>query len=62
MNEEPLVSVVRGKPTDTELAALLTVLVAASRQVDTGPVRPPASAWARAARPSSSWRASALPR
>ncbi|MEV4344813.1 acyl-CoA carboxylase subunit epsilon [Actinoplanes sp. NPDC049596] len=65
MDTEPLVSVVRGEPTDLELAALVTVLVRASSAVD-GEQPPPApSAWAHSARPSmrpSSWRASALPR
>jgi hypothetical protein len=65
MNTEPLVSVVRGKPTDIELAALVTVLVAASSEVDAEPAQTPVSHWARSARPSMtphSWKASALPR
>ncbi|MCY1140786.1 acyl-CoA carboxylase subunit epsilon [Actinoplanes sp. Pm04-4] len=65
MNTEPLVSVVRGEPTDIELAALVTVLVAASTSLDPEPVQRPASHWARSSRPSmapSSWKASALPR
>ncbi|MBM2622144.1 acyl-CoA carboxylase subunit epsilon [Actinoplanes sp. LDG1-06] len=65
MDTEPLVSVVRGEPTAEELAALVTVLVAASSRVDDQSPEPAPSAWARSARPSmapSSWRASALPR
>ncbi|XVU24773.1 acyl-CoA carboxylase epsilon subunit [Actinoplanes sp. CA-054009] len=65
MDTEPLVSVVRGEPTDLELAALVTVLAAASGAVNGEPPRPTPSAWARSARPSmrpSSWRASAQPR
>jgi hypothetical protein len=65
MNEEPLLSVVRGKPTDEELAAVLTIVAARSAAVD-AQTRPPAlSAWTRSARPSTtptSWRASGLPR
>ncbi|WP_203768571.1 acyl-CoA carboxylase subunit epsilon [Paractinoplanes deccanensis] len=64
MDKEPLVSVVRGEPTDLELAALVTVLTAASSAVDEQPAGTPPSAWARSARPSmrpASWRASALP-
>ncbi|WP_097318713.1 acyl-CoA carboxylase epsilon subunit [Paractinoplanes atraurantiacus] len=65
MDTEPLVSVVRGEPTDLELAALVTVLAAASSAINGE--QPPAtpSAWTRAARPSmgpASWRASAQPR
>ncbi|MCO8272404.1 acyl-CoA carboxylase subunit epsilon [Actinoplanes sp. TRM 88003] len=65
MNTEPLVSVVRGEPTEIELAALVTVLMAASSEVDASPAQPPVSHWARSARPSmrqSSWKASHLPR
>nr|WP_296063701.1 acyl-CoA carboxylase subunit epsilon [uncultured Actinoplanes sp.] len=65
MNTEPLVSVVRGRPTPEELAALVTVVVARSAAVDAQPPRPALSAWARSARPSmtpASWRASGLPR
>ncbi|GID25292.1 acyl-CoA carboxylase subunit epsilon [Paractinoplanes brasiliensis] len=65
MDTEPLVSVVRGEPAAEELAALVTVLLSASSKVDVTPPAPPASAWARSARPSMtprSWRASALPR
>ncbi|MEU8815616.1 acyl-CoA carboxylase epsilon subunit [Actinoplanes sp. NPDC048796] len=65
MDKEPLVSVVRGEPTDLELAALVTVLAAASGAVDGEPPRITSSEWTRSARPSmrpASWRASALPR
>ncbi|WP_250027750.1 acyl-CoA carboxylase subunit epsilon [Paractinoplanes maris] len=65
MNTELLVSVVRGEPTDRELAALVTVLLAASSKAD-APAHPaPVSTWARSARPSmspGSWKASGLPR
>jgi hypothetical protein len=65
MNAEPLVSVVRGTPTDEELAALVTVIAARSIAVDAAPPRPTPSNWARSARASivsPSWKASALPR
>jgi hypothetical protein len=65
METEPLVSVVRGKPSDGELAALLTVLLSRSTSVDASPPRPAASAWTSSARPSmgpASWRTSGLPR
>jgi hypothetical protein len=65
MDEEPLVSVVRGVPTDPELAALVAVVAARSTSMDAVTPRPPASAWMMSARPSmgnSSWRSSALPR
>jgi hypothetical protein len=65
MDEEPLVSVVRGTPTDRELAALVAVLAARSTTMDAAAPRPPASAWLLSARPSmgsSSWRHSGLPR
>jgi hypothetical protein len=65
MDEEPLVSIVRGTPTDLELAALVTIVVTRSATVDAHPARPAASTWARSARPSigpASWRSSGLPR
>nr|WP_203812331.1 acyl-CoA carboxylase subunit epsilon [Actinoplanes tereljensis] len=65
MDKEPLVSVVRGTPTDLELAALVTVLAARSTSVNAPVSRPGVSSWARSARPSpsaSSWRDSARPR
>ncbi|WP_203815212.1 acyl-CoA carboxylase epsilon subunit [Paractinoplanes ferrugineus] len=65
MDAEPLVSVVRGTPTDLELAALVTLLAARSSAMNSAPARPrPPSSWARSARPpatASGWRASALP-
>jgi hypothetical protein len=65
MNAEPLVSVVRGTPTDEELAALVTVIAARYITVDAAPPSRTTSQWANSARPSmgsTSWRASALPR
>jgi hypothetical protein len=65
MDEEPLVSVVRGTPTDLELAALVTLLAARSTAMNATPPPPPArSYWATSARPSMpapGWRKSALP-
>ncbi|MEV6298161.1 acyl-CoA carboxylase epsilon subunit [Actinoplanes sp. NPDC051861] len=65
MNQEPLVSVVRGSLDDHELAALAAILAARSTSVNSGttPQRP--SDWIRSARPGMpprSWRTSALPR
>jgi hypothetical protein len=65
MDEEPLVSVVRGKPTDLELAVVVAIVAARSAAVDAPATRPAGSAWARSARPSigaGSWRSSGLPR
>jgi len=65
METEPLVSVVRGRPTDGELAALVAVLAARSSSVDAAPRPATPSAWINSARPMggpASWRASALPR
>jgi len=65
MDKEPLVSVVRGTPTDRELAALVAVVAARSTSMDAVSPRPPVSAWMMSARPSmgySSWRRSGLPR
>jgi hypothetical protein len=64
MDKEPLVSIVRGTPTDEELAALVAVLSAASTTANANTPRPSMSAWSRAARPSmgpASWRTSTLP-
>jgi hypothetical protein len=64
MNEEPLVSVVRGIPTPEELAALFGALASLSSPVEGPAPRPSATAWVRSARPSAgraSWRASGLP-
>jgi len=65
MDEEPLVSVVRGTPTDGELAALVAIVAARSTSMDAAPPRRPVSAWTMSARPSMvspSWRRSGLPR
>ncbi|WP_328462362.1 acyl-CoA carboxylase subunit epsilon [Actinoplanes sp. NBC_00393] len=65
MNEEPLVSVVRGSLDDHELAALAAILASRSTSVNSGTVPQPPSNWARSARPQAaprSWRTSALPR
>ncbi|HEX5204797.1 acyl-CoA carboxylase epsilon subunit [Paractinoplanes rhizophilus] len=65
MDAEPLVSVVRGTPTDQELAALAAIFAIRSTAMD-ATSRPAArSAWTMSARPSMgplSWRHSALPR
>jgi hypothetical protein len=64
MYEESLVSVVRGTPTDRELAALVAVVAARSISMNAVSPRPPVSAWMMSARPSmgnSSWRRSGLP-
>jgi hypothetical protein len=61
------IRIVRGSPTDEELAALVTVLASRSAQPATGGPAP-VSWWARSARPAvalrgpGAWRASALPR
>jgi len=65
MEAEPLVSVVRGKPTQEELAALVAVLSAAAGNTAAPATTAATSAWARSGRPSripASWRASGLPR
>jgi hypothetical protein len=65
MNEEPLVTVVRGEPTAAETAALVTVLAARSKRTDSGTSQPSMPAWVASARPSAlprSWRDSGLPR
>ena len=65
MNEEPLVSVVRGTPTPEEVAALVGVLISRSKTADTTVSATSISAWERSARPQvgpASWRESALPR
>jgi len=66
----PHLRVVKGSPTDEELAALVAVLQAAAAAGTTPPPRKPVSEWAaphrklRATFPSgpSGWRASAMPR
>jgi hypothetical protein len=61
------IRILRGSPTDEELAALVTVLASRSTQAATGESAP-VSWWARSARPAvtprgaGAWRASALPR
>jgi hypothetical protein len=65
MDVEPLLSVVRGMPTDEELAAVLTIIAARSTTADAQNRTAEISAWTRSARPSmapASWRASGLPR
>ncbi|MEU4237879.1 acyl-CoA carboxylase subunit epsilon [Actinoplanes sp. NPDC026619] len=65
MDEEPLVSVVRGNPTDLELAALVVVMAARSTSANAAAPTPRPSTWARSARPSMprpGWRNSSLPR
>jgi hypothetical protein len=61
------IRVIRGNPTDDELAALVCVLATLERP--TGGVRRAPSRWAASARPAApgkagrgAWRASALPR
>lgn len=61
------IRILRGSPTDAELAALVTVLVSRSTPSATGGAAP-VSWWARSARPAATvrgagaWRVSALPR
>ncbi|MBG0561641.1 acyl-CoA carboxylase subunit epsilon [Actinoplanes aureus] len=65
MNEEPLVSVVRGSLDDHEVAALAAILASRSTSVNSGTTVVPPSDWIRSARPttrSRTWRSSALPR
>ncbi|MEU4687445.1 acyl-CoA carboxylase subunit epsilon [Actinoplanes sp. NPDC023714] len=65
MNEEPLVSVVRGSLDDHELAALAAILTSRSTSVNSETPPQAVSEWSRSARPSGAsrgWRASALPR
>ncbi|WP_157987420.1 acyl-CoA carboxylase subunit epsilon [Jiangella endophytica] len=69
MSDAPLFRVVKGTPTEEELAALVVVLTARAAGAS-APVEPPRSAWASywTRRPApltagpGSWRASALPR
>jgi Acyl-CoA carboxylase epsilon subunit len=67
----PVLRVVRGEPTDTEVAALVVALVAATERAGAAPTQVPArSLWrnrSRNIRPAVSpspgaWRASGLPR
>lgn len=69
VSEPPMLRVVRGNPTDDELAALVVVLTAraASGRVPSDPPRSAwASYWTRPRAPltpgAGAWRASALPR
>ncbi|MGW4941389.1 acyl-CoA carboxylase subunit epsilon [Actinoplanes sp. NPDC004185] len=65
MDEEPLVSVVRGTPTPEELAALVCVLAGRAASGDSRSRTPSLTAWTRSARPAAvrpSWRSSAQPR
>ncbi|WP_305785053.1 acyl-CoA carboxylase subunit epsilon [Symbioplanes lichenis] len=62
MDEEPLVSVVRGEPAPEELAALV---IALSGRHDSPAPQPRATLWTTSGRPGGSppsWRASGLPR
>ncbi len=67
---EPVLRVVRGEPTDEELAALVAVVTARSAAARAGAEEPPRSQWrnrSRNIRPAigpsaNAWRASGLPR
>ncbi len=67
---EPVLRVVRGEPTDDEVAALVTVVAALAARSAAGVTEPPRSQWrnrARNIRPPigpgpGAWRASGLPR
>ena len=62
MDAEPQVSVIRGLPTEEELAALVAVIAGRARRASVYAVsHSPRSEWARSARPAkmpSSWRTS----
>jgi Acyl-CoA carboxylase epsilon subunit len=62
MSDDPAIRIVRGVPSDEELAAIVGVLL--TRSAPPAPEPAPASRWAASGRPGvrSSWRASALPR
>jgi Acyl-CoA carboxylase epsilon subunit len=65
MDEEPLLRVVRGVPTASEVAALVAVLVSRFKPADSAPSQVSVGAWVRSGRPGAgpgSWRASGLPR
>ncbi|MEV0902202.1 acyl-CoA carboxylase subunit epsilon [Actinoplanes sp. NPDC049802] len=65
MNEEPLVSVVRGSLDDHEVAALVAILTSRSTSVNSRTTPQPTSDWIRSARPGAgprNWRTSTLPR
>jgi hypothetical protein len=64
MNEEPLVSVLRGAPTPEELAALVGALLTRSTPTNANGPEKITTAWTRSARPAAtpaSWRDSHLP-
>jgi Acyl-CoA carboxylase epsilon subunit len=68
-DERPLLRVVRGRPTDEELAALVAVVAARATRTAAGPAGPPrtwAAYWRTVGAPprpgAGVWRASALPR
>jgi hypothetical protein len=67
-SDRPALRIVRGAPTEQEIAALVTVLAAAGAAADDVDPKPPGSQWAaphRLTRPvvtPSGWWASALPR
>ena len=65
--DRPVLRIVRGDPTDEELAALVTVLAAAGSAAEGAPAAPPESQWAaprrlvrRAVHPTGWWQ-SVLP-
>ncbi len=65
MEEEPLVSVVRGVPTPEELAALVGALASRYTGTDVSNPKPSTNPWLRTARPGArpgTWRESGLPR
>jgi hypothetical protein len=66
--DRPVLRIVRGDPSDEELAALVAVLAAAGSAAEGGPAGPPVSQWAapgrlvrRAVHPTGWWE-SVLPR
>ncbi|WP_106316014.1 acyl-CoA carboxylase subunit epsilon [Actinoplanes italicus] len=65
MNEEPLVSVVRGRLDDHEVAALVAILASRSTSVNYATPTQPISDWIRSSRPGAgprNWQTSGLPR
>ncbi|WP_109601655.1 acyl-CoA carboxylase subunit epsilon [Actinoplanes xinjiangensis] len=65
MNEEPLVSVVRGSLDDHEVAALAAILASRSTSVNYPTPPQPPSDWLRSSRPGAhprSWQTAARPR
>jgi hypothetical protein len=63
VTEVPEIRIVRGMPTDEELAAIVGVLLA-RRTAPSALEQPPTSRWARCARPGAlpGWRGCAMPR